>query len=279
MRYPNAPISDGMVIRVNPAQARQLIEDGGALTLYLRDIAESPIGARFVVAAPALDNEGAWSRPRGLAVLERFLDQLLEVVDRPEDQRIPARSAASSASMTARTRGTRRSSRWNARNTGTDGSSAVTALVQLTHVFLPMFERRQGGVIPGRFHRRLPARAIPRGLRRLEGVRALVQRGPVGRVPAARRARPGAVSGRDGDGVLRPLRRGRGAGEEGVRRGRRAARSAGAPRAPRLGRARHHELRDDAGLTLRHARIHREAVGASRAPRPPALYEGLRAST
>jgi len=57
---------------------------GGALTLYLRAIAESPIGQRFVVAAPVLDNEGAWNTPRGLAVLDRFVEQLPDVVDRSQ---------------------------------------------------------------------------------------------------------------------------------------------------------------------------------------------------
>ena len=56
---------------------------GGALTPYLRAMVESELGKRFVILAPALDNQGVWSSERGLAVVERLVsDQLPAEVDR-----------------------------------------------------------------------------------------------------------------------------------------------------------------------------------------------------
>jgi predicted esterase len=55
---------------------------GGALTPYLRAMVESEIGKRFVIVAPALDNQGVWSSERGLAVLERLVSELPSEVDR-----------------------------------------------------------------------------------------------------------------------------------------------------------------------------------------------------
>jgi pimeloyl-ACP methyl ester carboxylesterase len=55
---------------------------GGLLTAYVTSMLESDELRGYAIIAPALDNEGAWWRPAGQAVVVRTLDQLPPRVDR-----------------------------------------------------------------------------------------------------------------------------------------------------------------------------------------------------
>ena len=72
----------------------------------------------------------------------------------------------------------------------------VSAVITLARAFLPgMLARRQRRDSQRRVHDRVPARALPGGVRGEQGIRAVVQPGSVGRGPRGRRGGHRTVSG------------------------------------------------------------------------------------